>query len=129
VLAEQNQAYPILHYYHAGSREKASALAVAVFDEALAIFEDAVVKDYQPEPAGLRSARRTVSSYLQTLRFAYIGPADQPLPLPNLDKLREADVPVVSDEHFAAALEKHSERRRLLLGYLQKDGWEYRSSS
>lgn len=129
VLAEQHQAYPILHYYRAGSREKAGARAVAIFDDALAIFEDAVVKEYQPEPAGLRSARRTVSSYLQTLRSDYIGPADQPLPRPDLDKLREADVPVVSDERFATALEKHSERRRLLLGYLQKDGWGYRSSS
>ncbi len=129
VLAEQHQAYPILHYYHAGSREKAGAPAVVVFDEALAIFEDAVVKDYRPEPAGLHSARRTVSSYLQTLRSAYIGPADQPLSPPDLDKLREADVPVVSDECFASALEKHSERRRLLLGYLQKDGWERQSRS
>jgi len=128
LLTEQQQAYPILHYYHAGSRQKAGAPAVAVFDEALLIFDKAVVEDYRPDPAGLRSARRTVSSYLQALRSAYIGPADRPLSLPDLGKVRDAGVPVVSDECFAAALEEHAQRRKLLLGYLQKDGWGGRSS-
>lgn len=124
LITEQHQAYPLLHYYHAGSKKKAGAPMVTVFDEALALFEEAVVEDARPEPAVLRSARRTVSSYLETLRSAYIRPAGRPLLPPDLGKLREAGVPVVNDERFSAALEKHDHRRKLLLGYLQKDGWD-----
>ena len=123
VLAEQHQAYPMLHYYHAASRSKASGPAIVVFDEALTILEHAVVESHRPKPAELRPARHTVSSYLGTLASAFIVPADRTPSPPGLDKIRDASVPVVSDEGFASILEKHSRRRRLLLGVLTNDGW------
>lgn len=123
-ISEQHQAYPILHYYHATSKEKASPPAVAVFDEALALLEYAVLEECRPRPAELRPARQTVSSHLGTLAFAYIRPADRVPPPPDLGRLRDAGVPVVDDEHFTAALDEHVHRRRMLLGLVENDGWK-----
>ena len=123
LLAEQHQAYPILHYYHPASRSKASAAAITAFDEALTILEHAVTEEHRPEQVELKPARQSVSSYLETLSSAFIVPADHPPPAPDLNKLRSAGVPVVSDEYYAEVLEGCSERRRMLLGLLLNDGW------
>ncbi|MDP9476032.1 MAG: potassium channel family protein [Actinomycetota bacterium] len=123
LLAEQHQAYPILHYYHPTSESKATGMAVTVFDEALTIFEHGIEESYRPKPAALKPARGSVSSYLTTLRSAFITAADRSSPPPDLTRLRKVGVPVVSDEQFAAALEELSHRRRLLLGLLVRDGW------
>lgn len=124
LLAEQHQAYPILHYYHPASRSKASAAAVMAFDEALTILEHAVVEEYRPETVELKPARQSVSSYLETLASAFIAPADHPPPPPDLSKLRAIGVPIVSDERYAEVLRSYSHRRRMLLGLLLNDGWE-----
>lgn len=123
LLAEQHQAYPILHYYHPTSKSKSSAAAIMAFDEALRLLEHAVVEDYRPKPAELVPARQSVSSYLSTLASAFVEPADRQPPTPDLDKLRRAGVPVVEDGAFAAVLQEHDHRRRLLLGLLKNDGW------
>jgi hypothetical protein len=123
LLAEQHQAYPILHYYHPINQHKASAVAIMNLDEALMIMEQAVTKQYKPRPAELQPARQSVTSYLETLVSAFIAAADHPPSPPDLDKLREKDVPVVSDEYFANVLEQHDDRRRMLLGLLANDGW------
>lgn len=123
LLAEQHQAYPILHYYHPINQGKAGAVAIMLFDEALMIMEHAILEPYRPQPAGLRPARRSVASYLETLAPAFISAADEELPPPDLDKLRERGVPVVDDERFADVLEEHAHRRRMLLGLLINGGW------
>lgn len=123
LLAEQHQAYPILHYYHPLTRGKASAVAIVNLDEALMIMEQAIPEQYRPRPAETRPARQSVTSYLETLASAFIAAADHPPSPPDLDELRQRDVPVVSDECFANVLEQHSDRRQMLLGLLANDGW------
>ena len=46
-LAKQHEAYPILHYYHSEGQRDSSAVAVAVFDEALTLLRFGV-----PRPTG-----------------------------------------------------------------------------
>ncbi|ADD05435.1 potassium channel domain protein [Natrialba magadii ATCC 43099] len=125
LLAEQHKSYPILHYYHSEQSAQASAVAVPILDESLTIARHGIPDDQQPNPTLVADARSSVDGYLETLEAAFIEPAAQAPPAPELDRLREDDIPTVADEEFEAALEEHAERRRKLLGVVRADAWEW----
>ncbi|ELY57501.1 potassium channel family protein [Natronolimnohabitans innermongolicus] len=125
LLADQHKAYPILHYYHSERASRASAIAVPIFDEALTIFRHGVSEDAQPNPTQIEDARSSVDSYLDTLETAFIDPADEVPPAPELAHVREDEIPTVADEEFAEALATRSERRRKLLGVVRADAWHW----
>ncbi|WP_440764589.1 ion channel [Natronorubrum sp. DTA7] len=122
LLADQHEAYPILHYYHSEQATRASAMAVPIFDEALTIFRYGVDEDAQPNPTLVENARSSVDSYLDTLETAFIEPADDVPRAPDLDRLREDEIPM-ADGEFDEALEDLTDRRRKLLGVVRADAW------
>ncbi len=122
-LAAQHKAYPILHYYHSEQDKQASALAVAILDEALTLIRYGVPEDYRPNPVLIENARSSVAYYLQTLNSAFIQPADNAPPQPELEPLQDAGIPTVSKEEFASALNNLIERRQKLLGLIEADAW------
>ncbi|WP_254863614.1 potassium channel family protein [Halovivax gelatinilyticus] len=125
VLADQHQAYPILHYYHSEQSGNASAVAVAILDEGLTLARYGVAANVQPKPTLVRTARSSTDQYLDTLGSAFIDPAERTPPPPNLDRLREEGIETVSDERFAEVLDAKRERRRKLLGVVEGDAWEW----
>ncbi|MDG5778695.1 potassium channel family protein [Haloarculaceae archaeon H-GB2-1] len=126
-LGEQHDSYPILHYYHSERGQQSSAVAVAILDEALTIFHEGIPDDQGPNEAILKSARASTTTYLQTLDSAFIEAADEPPPPPDLDRIRDADIPTVSDDEFAEAIEELDERRRKVRGLVENDAWEWRT--
>lgn len=120
-LTYQHKAYPILHYYHSQEDQYASAIAVAIFDEALTLLRFGVEESDRLQGAPLASARSSAKSHLQTLHSVFIPPAEAVPDPPNLDQLRAAGIPTVSDEEFAEALNQLSERRRRLLSLVNAD--------
>ncbi|WP_232701890.1 potassium channel family protein [Halobacterium wangiae] len=124
-LATQHKAYPILHYYHSEEATQSSAMAVAIFDEALTVLRFGVPGRDQPNTALVENARSATENYLETLDEAFIDPSeDAPTP-PDLDRVREANVPTVSDDEFATAVGDLDERRRHLLGLVHSDAWQW----
>jgi len=124
-LSKQHKAYPVLHYYHSEDPEDASAMAVAVFDEALTLLRFGVPAEHRPNDPLIDAARSSTLGYLQTLSSIAVESADETPPPPDLDRLQEAGIPTVSDEEFADALEDLSERRRKLLGAVTADEWHW----
>jgi hypothetical protein len=124
-VTAQNQAFPLLHYYHAARAKLAMAPAVAIFAEALVLLEYGVAEGVRPAPSVLRAAQQIVRDYLDTLRSAYVSPARDLPPSPDLGRLRSAGIPVVPDERFAAAIASMEERRRLLLDGVRDEAWEW----
>jgi len=124
-LAKQHKAYPILHYYHSEEQDDAATMAVVVLDEALTLISVAVPEDHRPNRPVVRAARSGTEGYLQTVGSIGLQPADEPPPLPDLDRLREAGIPTVSDEAFADSLDDLRERRRKLLGVVVDDAWHW----
>lgn len=124
LLADQHKTFPVLHYFHAAERTNASAVAVAVLDEALTVI-DAGTPDVDRNDVTLRSARSSVDGYLSTLRSAYLTPAEQPPPVPDLEPLRAAGIPTVDDREFQAQVGEIRERRCALLGVVRGDAWEW----
>jgi hypothetical protein len=124
-LAEQHKSYPILHYYHSEEAERASAVAVPILDEALMLFRYGTPEDEGIDPAIVETGRSSAHSYLETLDQSFIDPAPSVPRAPVLDRLREDDIPTVSDEAFAEALADLTDRRRRLLGVVEADAWEW----
>ncbi len=122
-LSEQYLAYPVLQYYHGAKASKSPIIGVLILDEALTLLRYGIPEAARPNQAILRSARATVSSFLETMPSAFIHAAPDPLPEPQLQKLRDRGIPTVSDDEFAAALKELRERRCKLLGVLRHDGW------
>ncbi|WP_135819780.1 two pore domain potassium channel family protein [Halostella litorea] len=125
LLAEQHKSYPILHYYHSEDASDSSPLAVAVLDEALTVLEFGVPDDEMPNAALVKSARSSTEDYLETLTAAFIQPADETPPPPALDRLREADVPMVPDGQFDESLAGVDDRRRKLLAAVEADAVDW----
>ena len=124
-LADKHESYPILHYYHTEEEGDASSIAVALFDEALTLSRFGVAEEHWGNEALVKSARSSVEDYLQTRSRTSGAPAPETPPPPDLDRLRDADIPTVSDEEFAAALDDLEERRRKLLAAVEADAWHW----
>lgn len=125
---QRHLAYPVLHYFHSADRRTALGPAVAVLDDALLLLAEGVAPSARPAPAVVAPTRSTIASFLGTLSEAFIEEADVPPPLPDLDGLAEAGIPVVEDGSAETAAGA-SHRRRLLLGLVRDAGWEWKSVS
>lgn len=124
-LTSNHKAYPILHYFHSKQGGQSPIVAVAIFDEALDLLQYGLTDRSHPSDTILTSARASVDSYLVTLDQSFIEPADQSPSAPDLDALRDAGIPTVSDTTFSGALDERDEQRRILLGLVQSDVREW----
>lgn len=82
-----------------------------------------------PSDPVLENARSSVDNYIDTLQSAFIDPADNSPPPPDLDSLREEGLPTVSDAEFVTALEERETERRTLLGLIGSDVREWPSEN
>lgn len=124
-LTNQHHAYPTLHYFHASTPTNATALAVAAFDEALTLLMSGVDPRVRPSDGCLVPARRAVDKFLNTLTDAYISPAAESPPAPDLGALRTANIPTVSEPDYLSAVAAEADRRKALLGLLDSDAREW----
>ena len=125
LMAEQHLTYPILYYFHTSNRARAVALSFAALDEALTLLQYGVAESHRLEPSVLGSARRATTAFLQTISSAYIEPAQEDPPFPELTLVKLENIPVVSEQDFHEALRPLTQRRRLLLALIQSDGWSW----
>lgn len=126
-ITSQHNAYPILHYYHSEEEKKALTRAVAIFDEALTIFQYGILEAKQPNALLIKNARSSIKSYIDTQESAYVKPAEEAPETPDLAILREAGLPVVEENIFISRVEELTERRRKLSGLLIADAQRWPS--
>ncbi|SFK85293.1 potassium channel family protein [Streptomyces pini] len=123
-LGEQHLAYPVVHYFHSPRRSKAPARALAALDDALLLLRAGVAPGSRPDPAATEPLWSALDQVLDTLHGQFFTRAEQERPAPALSVLREAGVPVVDEEEYAARVREHTGRRRALQGFLRSDGWD-----
>lgn len=121
---EQHLAYPVLHAFHARAQESSAPRAVAVLDDAYVLLADGLAPQVRPSAAVLQPLRSALVQYAVTVASTAARDASSP-PGPALGPLRAAGVPVVDDERFEAALQKHNERRTRLYDLVRNDGWSW----
>lgn len=118
-------SYPVLHYMHTGQRSQAVAPAVAALDEALSIIELGLAGAPRIDRATFRPVRQVITELVSTLASQFIdGAADAP-PLPDLARLRRAGFATVEPARFRDRMAELEERRRLLRGWVEHDGWSW----
>ncbi|SFR87321.1 Ion channel [Halomicrobium zhouii] len=120
-LVSNHKAYPVLHYFYSPQASRAPARSIAVFDEALTLLRFGVPERHRRAPLALAGARSSVQSYLDTLDSAFVEPADQAPPDPEISALRDAGIPTVSDQEFRRSVDALDDRRRMLLGLVTSD--------
>jgi hypothetical protein len=121
-VGQGHLAYPVLHCVHSSTRETALAPSVAVLDEAITLFAG-VCPEQRPDKGAFYPVRQAIAEFLSTLAEAHLEPKGEPPPPPSLEPLRKAGIVTVKDEELALALESLVDRRRLLLGLVEEEGW------
>ncbi|MCG3040430.1 hypothetical protein ACLIYM_10430 [Streptomyces fenghuangensis] len=122
-MGERHLAYPVVHYFHSASSDKAPAPAVAVLDDTLLLLCAGAAPEARPDPAATGPLLSALDLVLDTLRGQFFRRAGQERPAPELSVLRRAGVPVVGEERYAAGVREHARRRRSVRGFLHSDGW------
>lgn len=113
-LTQQTQAFPLLQYYHNEDKEKASAVAIAVLDEALTLLQYCLKDKSIINMTLVKATQSSVATYLNTAIARYgeqvKSVTEIPPPL-DLTALKEANIPLVSQNKYSKNIE-HIERRR-----------------
>jgi len=123
-LGEGHLAYPVLHCFHSSRRDTAMAPNIAVLDEVLTLLEG-VAPEQRPDHVAIYPLRGAIDQLLATLTEAHLEPERNPPPFPNLEILRAVGIRTVDDETFRCSLEAAIDRRRLLFGLVEKEGWHW----
>jgi hypothetical protein len=123
-IGQGHLAYPVLHCVHSSTRETALAPSIAVLDEAITLFAG-VCPEQRPDHCAFYPLRQAIAEFLSTLAEAHLEPRREPPSPPSLDPLREAGITTVNDAEFRLALESLVDRRRLLLGLVEEEGWRW----
>lgn len=130
-IIEQSQnhlAYPILHNFHSNLRRESIYITLSALDEALTILLLYIPDDIKPHKHDIYPLRYAITDYLYTLQNAFISSSEnEPGPL-QLDRLKKHGIPLKEeDENIKMQLQNLNLRRRLLLGMMENDGWEWES--
>lgn len=123
--AQNHKVYSVLHFFHTSNKKEAFVLNITNLDETLTILLHRIPKENQPSQNIVLALRKAISSYLVTLPMAYIEPAKEAPPQLLLAALIDKDIPVIPMNEVVYNLENLSNRRRLLLGLIQDDGWQW----
>ena len=130
-LAQHHLAYPVIHYFHSSDHRTAIGPRVAALDEALTLIEasglDDVDRGTRLDRSTTRPVRQAISDYLSTLEHIFITADDHVPPPPCGDRLVAGGLVDRSelDERLPALCRELTERRALLHGYVQHDGWTW----
>jgi hypothetical protein len=125
LLTEQHEAYPILHYFHPIDKRRSTARAVAMLDEALRIYVNGVNPESPTRyTMGIHPLRRSIGTFLQTLSDLYLSRTDEPADADE-DALRRLGVEGERGRRLHQSAREHVDRRRLLAGLVEYDGWKW----
>lgn len=124
-IHQKHGAYPVLHYFHNRQRREQIALMLATLDEAIQLLRSGVAESARPRWMLHEPTRASMGELLLMLEDDFVQPASEPPPITPLDPLREAGVPVVSEEQYETAMHQERDRRRRVRGFVQDAGWSW----
>lgn len=93
--AEQHLAYPLLHYFHSGTRDLAASVAIGHLDEALTLMET-LTPSLRPRPAVVDPLRLSIGRYLSTASSTTWAPKVGAPPPPETSQTIDAGIPAAT---------------------------------
>ncbi|WP_026915827.1 potassium channel family protein [Christiangramia portivictoriae] len=122
-VAQSHLAYPVIHYFHSINLYESLPVQLATLDETLSILLYQVEEDHFEDRRSIERTYKSLTYYLSTLASAFIHPNDDEPEHPDtnyLQDLKKSDQ-AIND----SANRRLANRRKLLLAYLQNDGWQW----
>lgn len=124
----QHAAYPVLHYFHSLDRRTAPGPSLAALDEALLLLSEGVHPRVRLSASEILPPREALAGLLRMLEEEnFIRQSEEPPEIPDIGVLRDSGIPSVDSEAFASAARSLSDRRRLLRGFVESDGWPWKA--
>jgi hypothetical protein len=124
-FTDEHLAYPVLHYFHSENERAAASLRLVALHETVFLIAEGTQKEKRLPAMITEPLRSAIMGFAHVLSDEFVEPEGHSPPPPPLHVLRDANVPTVDDETFAAAVEKARDLRRFLLGLLHDDGWTW----
>lgn len=122
-LAQFHLAYSVIHYFHSDNLYESLSVKFVILDEAMSLMLYNINKDSIYDLRALERAYGATTYYLSTLASAFIKPSDDEPKNPEVSYLKNASQ---TDSCRGTGHEENLEKRRkLLLAYIQNDGWEW----
>lgn len=122
LYVEQHLAYPVLHYYHGEQRRPSPSIALAILHEVCLIIGAGAAPQVRLPPMVLIPLKNALVGLQRVILSEFVDEADEAPPPPSLMILRERNIPTVSDEEFAQAVEEAQKTRRFFKGLVEDDG-------
>ncbi|CCG03822.1 potassium channel family protein [Blastococcus saxobsidens] len=125
-VAEQHEAYPVLHYFRTRTASAAAPLAMARLYDALHLLGAGVAQPVRPPASAVQPVLRVVERYVGTAGVdrAKVHEADPP-PAPAVDRLIAAGVPLAPETERQGAVEAAAGRRAGLRQLVEDAGWKW----
>lgn len=120
-LAQYHLAYPVIHYFHSKNLFESIPVKFVTLDETMSIMLYRIQRDNLADVNSLERSYSSMSYYLSTLATAFIKPDDDEPKRPETTYL--SDAPKDSTPRGTSTEQNLIDRRKLLLAYLQNDGW------
>ena len=127
-LTQQNQAFPLLQYYHSENDEKSSVVAISVLDEALTFLHYGLKDKGKVNTTLLKATRSSIENYLNTIIDGYGNQTKEINEFPkkmDLSALDETAIPMTSQKEYNEKLAKISTRRNQLLSIVKVDNHQW----
>jgi hypothetical protein len=125
-LEQRHKAYPVLHYLHSLEKKESLSLGLSRLNEVLIIILHAARHDIMKKEK-IIIFRRNIDYFLETLKEAFIKPANSLPPLPQLKKIKN-NIDFYDQQSFEENLKDkaESDRRLLLYGFVMAEGREWK---
>lgn len=120
-VTQQHLAYPVLHHFFSAEEESDAPRAMGLLDDALVLLDAALAPDVRPAQDVRTRLRRFLEHYAETVGGTG-GGKDEPPPLPSLEPLRQAGVPVVAQEEYLQRAQSHRARRQEMARLVRLNG-------
>jgi len=123
-LAQYHLAYPVIHYFHSVHLYESLPVKLVSLDETMSVLLYKVDSEKIEDIRSLERAYAAMTYYLSTLASAFIQPKDDEPERPDTTYLQNASE--VTSSRGTGHDKDLEKRRKLLLAYLQNDGWNWR---
>ncbi len=124
--AKNHAAYPVLHHVHNSDKTENTILKLASLDEVCTILMYHIPRDKCLKDNNLRQLRTAITYYLRSVRKVHVPDEQPPYPI-DQEIFGAFDFKFIntSDAELQQLYQKLSNRRRLLKGLVQDDGFSW----
>lgn len=123
-LMQQHIDYPVVNNFHTTVSKKSVSVNLAIVDETIHIIQSSIPQEHTLSAHVVTSLKKAIAGYAGSLQQQYIKPSKEAPGIPMAGVLKNHGIPVKQSDQ-EAFYNRISLRRRLLLAYLEDEGWSW----